>query len=174
MEYNFYKCVVLNSTYEPLSLVSIKKAFKLVFRGKASVVEEHPYLEYRSNSITFKIPLTVVLKKFVKTNRHVFHTRAILNNRNLFLRDNFTCQYCNRHKTELRSTEILTRDHVIPECRGGNSTWNNLVTACSTCNHKKANYYLHDTNLVLQKTPIAPTIFELLMRHHNNKNKINT
>lgn len=162
------RCVVLNASYEPLSVISAKRALILIFEGKAVVVEEHPEYVVRSPSITMKIPVMVALKEFVKARR-VFHSPAALTQRNLFVRDNHTCQYCARHKSEFRSHEVLTRDHIIPESRGGKNTWENLVTACSTCNNKKADHYLEDTGMKLLKKPVVPTLFELWMRHSRNK-----
>jgi len=157
------RCVVLNSTYEPISIIKSKRALILVLEGTATVVEEHPELVVRSPSTTFNLPTMIVLKQFVRARRF-FNTPATLTQRNLFRRDNNTCQYCGRHKNQLKSSEFLTRDHITPECRGGQNTWENLVTACSTCNNKKADYNLSDTNLRLLKIPQRPTIFELWQR----------
>lgn len=163
MGFETIRCVVLNSTYEPISVVTSKRALLLILEGKAIVVEEHPYIEVRSPSVTFKAPVMVALKEYVR-NRKIFKTTATLTQRNLFIRDGYTCQYCNRHKSQLRNFEFLTRDHIIPESRGGKNTWENLVTACSTCNNKKADYNLEDTKLTLQKKPVMPTLFELWMK----------
>jgi len=171
MAFESSRCVVLNASYEPLSVVTAKRALILILEGKAIVVEEHPTMEVRSVKQSFKVPLMVALKAYVQ-GRKIFHSKATLTQKNLFARDNHTCQYCNRHKNELRSHEFLTRDHVIPEFRGGLSTWENLVTACSTCNNKKANYNLEDTNMHLLKKPVAPTIFELWMKHSQRKNSL--
>jgi 5-methylcytosine-specific restriction endonuclease McrA len=160
--------VVLNASYEPLSIVTAKRALLLIFEGKATVVEEHPHLVVRSVRQSFKVPVMVALKEFVKC-RKIFQTKATLTQKNLFTRDNNTCQYCGRHKSEFRTREFLTRDHIIPEYRGGKSTWDNLVTACSTCNNKKAHYMLDDTNMTLLKIPTTPTIFELWMKHSNKR-----
>lgn len=168
MEFETTRCVVLNSTYEPISIITSKRALILILEGKAVIVEEHPHLEVRSPRQTFKVPVIVALKMFVK-GRKIFKTHAALSQRNLFIRDNSTCQYCSRHRSELRSFEFLTRDHVIPECRGGKSTWDNLVTACSTCNNKKADKLIEDTTLVLLKRPVTPTLFELWMKNSQNK-----
>lgn len=168
MAFETTRCVVLNSTYEPISVVTSKRALILILEGKAVVVEEHPTLEVRSPKLTLKVPVMVALKAFVR-GRKIYKTTASLTQRNLFLRDNHTCQYCNRHKSQLRSFEFLTRDHIIPECKGGNNTWNNLVTACSTCNNKKANYDLNEVAMTLQKTPVAPTLFELWMKHNQRR-----
>lgn len=168
MEFESSRCVVLNASYEPLSIITAKRALILIFEGKAEVVEEHPYLVVRSVKTSHKVPVMVALKKFVKC-RKIFQSKASLTQRNLFTRDNNTCQYCGRHKNALRSFEFLTRDHIIPEHRGGLSTWENLVTACSTCNNKKAHYLLEHINMTLLKKPTVPTIFELWMKHSKKK-----
>ncbi len=168
MEFESSRCVVLNASYEPLDIIESKRALCLIIEGKAVVVEEHPYLVVRSVSRSFKVPVMVALKKFVKS-RKIFQAKAPLTQKNLFTRDNYTCQYCKRHKSELRSHECLTRDHVYPEDKGGPSTWENLVTACSTCNNKKANYLAEDIGMVLPKKPTAPTVFELWMKHSKRK-----
>lgn len=165
------RCVVLNASYEPLSIVTAKRALLLILEGKAVAVEEHPTLEVRSVSRRFKVPLTVALKVYIQ-GRRVFHSKATLTQRNLFMRDNNTCQYCNRHRHELRQKEFLTRDHIVPEYRGGPSTWSNLVTACSTCNNKKANHNLEDIDMRLLKKPTTPTIFELWMKHSERRNSL--
>lgn len=168
MEFERSSCVVLNASYEPLSVVPVKRALRLVLQGKAVVVEEHPYLVVRTINDSFKVPIMVALKEFVK-NYRVFRSKATLTQRNLFLRDNHTCQYCGRHKSEFKNKEFLTRDHIHPEDKGGPSTWDNLVTACSTCNNKKANHLLEHTEMQLLKNPYTPTIFELWMKHGNKK-----
>lgn len=163
MEFETTRCVVLNSTYEPIAITTSKRALVLILEGKAIVVEEHPTMVVRSPSTTLKVPVMVALKQFVR-GRKIFRTSAVLTQRNLFIRDNYTCQYCLRPKSEFKHSEFLTRDHIVPECRGGKDTWENLVTACSTCNNKKADYDLSETNLTLQKKPTAPTLFELWMK----------
>jgi 5-methylcytosine-specific restriction endonuclease McrA len=168
MEFESSRCVVLNASYEPLSIVTAKRALLLILEGKAVAIEEHPYLVVRSVRHSFKVPVMVALKEFVKS-RKIFQSKASLTQKNLFLRDNNTCQYCNRHKSEFRHREFLTRDHVLPEYLGGKTSWDNLVTACSTCNNKKANYLLEDTNMRLLKIPTAPTIFELWMKHSQKR-----
>lgn len=170
MEFEATRCVVLNSTYEPIAVVTSKRALVLILEGKAIVVEEHPTMVVRSPSTTLKVPIMVALKEFVR-GRKVFRTTAVLSQRNLFIRDNYTCQYCNRHKSQLRHSEFLTRDHVVPECKGGGSTWENLVTACSTCNNKKADHDLEKTNLIMQKKPTVPTLFELWMKRNQHRVK---
>jgi len=163
MEFEATRCVVLNSTYEPISIITSKRALLLILEGKATVVEEHPYLEVRSPSVTFKVPVMVALKVFVK-GRQIFKKFATLTQKNLFVRDDYTCQYCTRHKSEFRHFEFLTRDHVLPKSKGGPNTWENLVTTCSTCNNKKGDRTPPEANMQLQKKPTAPTVFEIWMK----------
>lgn len=164
------RCVVLNATYEQITIVSSKRALILFLEGKAMIVEEHPELVVRSPSQTFPVPTSIVLKHFVK-GRMVFRTKALLTQRNLFIRDQYTCQYCGRNKQQLKSSEFLTRDHVIPRHMGGRDIWDNVVTCCNSCNNKKAYHLLQDINMTLLKVPSAPTIFELWTRqqkrHHH-------
>jgi len=157
------RCVVLNATYEPITIVSSKRALILFLEGKAMIVEEHPELVVRSPSQTFPVPTSIVLKHFVK-GRMVFRTKALLTQRNLFIRDQYTCQYCGRNKQQLKSSEFLTRDHVMPRHMGGRDIWENVVTCCNSCNNKKAYHLLEDINMPLLKIPTAPTIFELWTR----------
>ncbi len=164
------RCVVLNATYEPITIVSSKRALILFLEGKAMIVEEHPDLVVRSPNQTFPVPTSIVLKHFVK-GRMVFRTKALLTQRNLFIRDQYTCQYCGRNKQQLKSSEFLTRDHVLPRHIGGRDIWENVVTCCNSCNNKKAYHLLEDINMTLLKVPSAPTIFELWTRqqkrHHH-------
>lgn len=168
MEFETTRCVVLNSTYEPIAVVTSKRALILILEGKAIVVEEHPTMVVRSPSTTLKVPIMVALKQFVR-GRKIYKTAAVLTQRNLFIRDNYTCQYCSRHRSQFRHSEFLTRDHIIPECRSGRDTWENLVTACSTCNNKKADYDLNEVNMKLLKKPNVPTLFELWMKHSQKR-----
>ena len=154
------RCVVLNASYEPLAIVPAKRGIVLCFEGKASIVEEHPEITIRSPLRTWPVPTQVVLTKYVKA-RTTFRVPASLSKHHLYIRDKFTCQYCNRHRSEFRKTEFLTKDHIHPKERGGKSTWENLVTACSTCNNKKANRPLAETGMVLSKKPYTPTVFEI-------------
>lgn len=163
MGFETTRCVVYNSTHEPIGIISAKDALLLVMIGKAITVEEHPTMVVRSQKLAVPVPVVIALKKYVR-GRNVYRTPAILNQRNLFIRDGHTCQYCLRGKNQLRSSEFLTRDHIIPESVGGKSTWENLVTACSTCNNKKADMPLDKTDLVLNKKPTTPTLFQLWMK----------
>jgi len=157
------KCIVLNSTYEPLTIVSVKRALCLLLQGKAIVVEEYDNLVIRSTSTTIRAPLSIALKYYIN-GKLVYKKQAPLNNRNLNIRDNYTCQYCGRTKRQLTSKEKMTRDHIHPRDLGGLDEWTNIVLACNTCNNKKGNKPLSKCNMKLLKTPTTPTIFELWAR----------
>jgi 5-methylcytosine-specific restriction endonuclease McrA len=163
------RCVVLNTTYEPITVISSKRALILFLEGKATIVEEHPELVVRSPNQTFPVPTSIVLKQFVK-GRMVFRTKALLTQRNLFIRDEYTCQYCGRARQNLKSSEFLTRDHVAPRHVGGKDVWENVVTCCNSCNNKKAYHLLSEIDMKLMKKPVSPTIFELWTRQHKKYN----
>jgi len=157
------RCTVLNASYEPLAVVSAKRGLILVIEDKAIVSQEHPEFVVHSARDIWPVPTQVVLKTFVKS-RSTHHVPAILTQRNLFLRDGYRCQYCHRHRSELKSKEFLTRDHVHPSSRGGRDIWTNVVTACSKCNNKKADFSMEDVGFTLKKELKQPTIFELWAR----------
>lgn len=135
-------CLVLNATEHPLAVVPALRALRLVMEGRANIKEEHPTKKFHSVSLEFPVPTTIVLKTYRQTGAG-YHGPAQLNQRNLFVRDNYRCAYCGRHVMELNydekkgALEYLTRDHVVPLSRQGEDTWTNVVTACSTCNHTK-------------------------------------
>ncbi len=136
------KVLVLTNSYEPLSITSIRKAFLLVYTGKADVVDFSSET-IKSVSEEYTIPSIIKLKIRPRYNPFV---SVELNRKNIFRRDNYTCQYCS-------STESLTIDHVIPKSKGGKSTWENLVTACMRCNNKKDNKSLHEVGMTLKIEP---------------------
>lgn len=156
------RCTVLNASYEPLKVVSSKHGLIMVIQGKAIIAQEHPEHVIHSAREIWPVPTQIILKSFVKSR--TTHIPAQLNQRNLFLRDGYKCQYCLRHRASLKPNEFLTRDHVFPQSKGGKDDWKNVVTACSSCNNKKADFLLEDTNLILRKIPTVPTIFEIMSR----------
>ena len=124
--------LVLNSSYEPLNITSWKRAVVLLLKEKAQVLS--------NRVIRLLNYVKVSLSKIVSYKP----SRAMI-----YKRDDNTCQYCGA-KTR------LTIDHIIPRCRGGEDTWENLVVACSSCNTKKGNTLLEQTNMKLMKNPRAP------------------
>ncbi|UCC48701.1 MAG: HNH endonuclease [Gemmatimonadota bacterium] len=129
-------CLTLNASYEPLTIVPVQRALRLVIDRKAEALEVDESRPFRSERLVLPAPIVIRLVKYVhvppRFRRHVTNTF-------LFARDHYTCQYCGRHRRELGHREFLTRDHLLPMCRGGDNTWDNVLTACTRCNHRKGN-----------------------------------
>jgi 5-methylcytosine-specific restriction endonuclease McrA len=162
------RCEVFNASYEPLSIVSGRRALVLTIKGKATVISEHPTFVISTTDGIYPIPTRVVLKEMVRA-RPTTNIPAQLTQRNLFIRDRWTCAYCNRHRSELKSHEFLTRDHVIPQSKGGKDEWKNVVTSCNKCNNKKADIVLRDTDMKLANPPHVPTVFEVWSKSRSYK-----
>lgn len=140
--------LVLNADYRPLSYYPLslwpwQDAIKAAWLDRVDIVAEYDEVA-RSPSTQIRIPSVVVLKDYVKPQKRVAFTRF-----NLFLRDEFCCQYCGA-KTD------LTFDHVIPRAAGGVTSWRNVVAACSPCNLRKGSQSLHQSGLRLNKPPRQP------------------
>lgn len=161
---------VLNTTYELLSPVSLRRALNLVSKGKAVVLTEHDDLFIGSATCKMPVPRQIKLRTYVKV-RPVSKRPAELNNHNLHLRDKYQCSYCRRHRTELGPNEFLTRDHIHPQDKGGEDNWLNVTTACSTCNNKKANLFLSQTKFTLAREPYVPTRYEMWAKSRLNLHK---
>ncbi|MGI9117351.1 MAG: HNH endonuclease [Gaiellales bacterium] len=138
--------LVLNATYEPLNVTSVWRACSLILSRKAEVLEADPDRVLRSPSTTLPHPIVIRLVAYVRVPR--FTSRRITR-RALFARDEHTCQYCG-------SRTRLTLDHVVPRSRGGGSTWDNVVTACSPCNLRKRDRLPHEAGMPLRRPPRAP------------------
>jgi 5-methylcytosine-specific restriction endonuclease McrA len=131
------RCLALNASFEPLTMVPVRRALRLVIDGKAEIVEEEQGESVRSERLVLPRPAIIRLVKFVHVPRKF---RRQVTNTFLFARDHYRCQYCHRYGVELRPRECLTRDHLVPLSRGGNNDWTNVVTACSACNTRKGNH----------------------------------
>ena len=148
--------LVLNADYRPLSyyplsLWSWQDAIKAAFLDRVNIVAEYDKV-VRSPSFEIRLPSVVSLKEYVKPSRQPAFTRF-----NVFLRDRFSCQYCG-------SRDELTFDHVIPRSRGGRTTWENVVTACSPCNLRKGNMMPEKAQMFPMQRPFQPNVHDL----HNN------
>ena len=152
-------CLALNASYEPLTILPIERALRLVFDRKAEVLEEDEARIYRSERERVAAPLVIRLKRFVHVPRKF---RRQVTNTFLFARDGYRCQYCGRHKGQLRGREFLTRDHVLPLSRGGGNTWDNVATACSGCNNRKASHLPEEIGMHLLHRPTEPNYVELV------------
>ena len=137
----------LDSSFKPLGIISWKDALWLILSGKAYAVEF--YEKYvKSVKEMFQLPSVIVLKQFIKYEV----IGPPCTRKNIFIRDEFSCQYCGIECEKLE----LTIDHVIPRSKGGNNSWTNLVAACKKCNQKKGDKTLSQVGLVLQKRPKKP------------------
>ena len=117
------RCLALNASFEPLTMVPIRRALRLVIEGKAEIVESDLGEVVRSARLTLPRPMIIRLVKFVHVPRRF---RRQVTNTFLFARDGYRCQYCHRNQLDLRHRECLTRDHLIPLSRGGDNEWNNV------------------------------------------------
>lgn len=137
---------MLNAGYEPLNVCSVRRAHVLVWKGKAEVVE-HANEPLRSAAAAFVRPLVIRLLQYVRVPRAV---KRRISRRVLFARDGWRCAYCGH------TAGRLTLDHVVPRSRGGDSTWENVVTACAPCNLRKGDRLPQEARMTLRRTPRAP------------------
>jgi len=154
------KVLLLNSSYEPLSIINCKKAIIMLLVDKVEYIEKLS-LSISSEKIIMPIPSVVKLKSYIFLKRR----QLALSRKNIFKRDLFKCQYCGRDNTE------LTLDHVIPKQKGGTDTWDNLVSACSNCNFEKGNKLIKETNMTLIKKPKQPNYLMYLQNHVGSEYK---
>ena len=152
------RCLALNASFEPLTMVPIRRALRLVIEGKAEVVEADGGELVRSASLALPRPVIIRLVKFVHVPRRF---RRQVTNTFLFARDGYRCQYCHRGQHDLKPRECLTRDHLVPISRGGGNEWTNVVTACSTCNTRKGNSMPHEIGMFPLMPPMEPHFVHL-------------
>lgn len=151
-------CLALNASYEPLTMVPLRRALRLVIDGKAEIVEADKHTPVRSERQAFPRPAVIRLTRYVHVPRRF---RRQVTNTFLFARDDYQCQYCGRRSGDLKPRESLTRDHLIPMSRGGTNEWSNVVTACSSCNTKKANRMPAEIGMHPLHTPVEPHFVHL-------------
>jgi 5-methylcytosine-specific restriction endonuclease McrA len=148
-----HPALVLNADYRPLSYYPLslwpwQEAVKAAFLDRVDIIAEYDEVVH-SPSTAIRIPSVVVLKEYVRPQKRVAFTRF-----NLFLRDEFRCQYCG-------SKGDLTFDHVVPRSRGGITSWENVVAACGHCNLRKGSKSLKQSGLSLRRPPRPPGAEEL-------------
>lgn len=114
--------LILNASTEPLTFVSVKRALVLVLKEKAEIVEHNIERKIRSQNSEYPYPLVIRLHSYIRIPKRF---RGIVTNTLLFARDGYKCQYCGRHRSELKRSERLTREHVKPVSRGGKDVWEN-------------------------------------------------
>jgi len=155
------KCpaLVLNADFRPLSYYPLsiwcwQDAVKSVFLDRVSIVSNYKR-KIRSPSFEMNLPSVIALKHFIQPSKNPNFTRF-----NVFLRDKFSCQYCGDKKD-------LTFDHLLPKSKGGLTDWENVVTACSTCNVQKGGKLYKTCGLILSQAPFRPSVDDL---HKNGRN----
>jgi 5-methylcytosine-specific restriction endonuclease McrA len=149
-----YPALVLNAdfrplSYFPLSLWCWQDAVKAAYLDRVRILSEYDRVVH-SPSVEIKIPSVIVLRDYVKPAKSTAFTRF-----NLFLRDEFSCQYCGARGD-------MTFDHVLPRSRGGRTTWDNVVAACGPCNLRKGSRSLKDAHMRLRRDPRRPRPEQLL------------
>lgn len=138
------RALVLNTTYEPLCVVSARRAVVLVLNQKADLVTDTGQAMH-SERLSVSIPSIIRLRTFVRVP---YRRRAALNRRAVFARDGSRCQYC--------AAPAESIDHVVPRSKGGEHVWENVVAACRACNTRKRDRMLAETTMTLRRRPTAP------------------
>lgn len=154
--------LILNADYRPLSYFPLsiwpwQEAVKAIFRDSVTVISEYDRT-VRSPSWEMKLPSVLALKHYIPMARRPAFTRF-----NVFLRDQWLCQYCG----DDFNTNELTFDHIVPKSRGGHTVWTNIVTACQACNTTKGNKLPSEVQMYPITEPRQPTIYEL--QEHGRK-----
>jgi 5-methylcytosine-specific restriction endonuclease McrA len=136
--------LVLNATYEPLSVVPVRRAVCLVLAEKAEIVHDDGG-ELRSAHLSVPRPVVIRLRYVVKVP---YHRRTALSRRAVFARDGHRCQYCGNHADSI--------DHVLPRSRGGTHEWENVTACCRGCNLRKRDRTPEEAGMRLHRRPTAP------------------
>ena len=140
------KVLILNQNYEPMSVINVRKAVVLLYLGKAELIAAKDGLELHSVTMTMPFPSIVRLALYVR----VPFKKIILSRKNILRRDGHRCLYCGRGDVP------LTVDHVLPLSRGGEETWENLVSACVKCNNKKGDRTPDEAHMPVRRRPMRP------------------
>lgn len=139
--------LVLNQNYEPLNVCNMRRALVLVLRGKAEVIETAQAV-YHTARTTFSLPSVIRLIHLIRRPR----PRVRLTRKEIFARDGWRCVYCGKEGKD------LTLDHVVPRHRGGPHSWENLVSACKACNHRKAGRTPAEARMEMTRPPAIPRV----------------
>jgi len=140
--------LVLNATFEPLHVVSVRRAIVLLLKEKAEVIEATE-AQIRSENLALDMPLVIRLVYYIRVPHRLL---LPLTRRTILARDHYTCQYCGAQPVKGR----LTLDHVVPRSRGGENAWENVVTACIPCNQRKGDRVLQEAGMTLLGRPSVP------------------
>lgn len=140
--------LLLNASYEPISVISWQRAMTLFFLEKVEVLAEYEDRDINSITVCFKMPSVVRLLKYVRRR----YMGIKFSRQNIYARDNHRCQYCGSRPP----MPELSFDHVMPRSKGGKTCWENIVTCCVTCNRKKGGATPEEAGMSLLKPPIKP------------------
>ncbi|MFP4345307.1 MAG: HNH endonuclease [Anaerolineales bacterium] len=156
MEDIISKVLLLNATYEPLTVITQRRALSLMLRQCVDVASAET-TELHSVSQVLHIPAVIRLRYYV----NVPQRKAHWSRRGVLRRDNYTCAYCGAHLEERRRGRVLTKrdftvDHVLPVSRGGPNSWSNTVCSCWWCNQQKGDRLPHEVNMRLAWEPKTP------------------
>jgi len=147
--------LVLNATYEPLNVISVRRAVLLLLKEKAEIVEAAGAWLH-SQQMALPVPLVIRLVCYVRIPRHF---SLPLSRRTVLARDHYTCQYCG----ERLPKAVLTMDHVQPRSKGGETCWENVVAACASCNRRKGGRTPEEARMPLLREPRRPRYLALTL-----------
>jgi len=134
----------LDAAWRPIEIIPAEKGFSMVYSGRAQMVENHTH----GPCARFLFPSIIVLKNYIRKKKILPQATR----KNIYWRDKYFCQYCAKRY----AYKDLTLDHVIPKSRGGGKTWENLVSACASCNQKKSNKTPSEVGMELINVPSTP------------------
>ena len=143
-KYRSHRTLILNSTYQPLSVVPFNRAIALLINKKINSINDSEII-FKSENKQIALPNVALLNYFVNAP---YSRRVALNKENIFIRDFYTCQYC--------GDQAESVDHIIPKSKGGEHIWDNVVACCKKCNLIKVDKDLTDTRLKLKRNPQRP------------------
>ena len=149
------RVLILNQSYEPISICSARKALLMLILTKAELVAKKDGQVVRSPRFVFPLPGVIRLLKYYRVPYRIIEQSR----KNIMRRDNYRCQYCGK------KTHTMTIDHVLPKSRGGGDTWENLVAACIKCNNKKGSRTPEEANMPLLRKPRKPNHIMFLKQY---------
>ena len=147
--------LLLNQDYTPLNVTTLRRGFKLVFKGKAEVISHDDNNPIETEVKNYQRPTVIRLLRYISLP----YKPVNLTRFNIYRRDGHKCIYC-------QSTKRLTLDHMIPKCKGGQNTWKNLVTCCQQCNTEKGDtdvdVFLEEKGYTMTHKPYRPTYLQFV------------